>query len=84
MGQTSTKTQNAVLPQELNQADLQHHYRQTTNLKQDHLLRTLLLSLFWIHNQNRGWKRLKCWQKGTCKPGKNVSAESYWVGTKVQ
>jgi hypothetical protein len=46
MGQTSTKTQNAVLPQELNQEDLQRHYRQKINLKQDHLLRTLPLSLF--------------------------------------
>jgi hypothetical protein len=41
MGQTSTKTQNAVLPQELNQVGFQHHCRQKTNLKQDNLLRTL-------------------------------------------
>jgi hypothetical protein len=32
---------NAFSPQELNQGDLQHHYRQKTNLKELNLLRTL-------------------------------------------
>jgi hypothetical protein len=53
MGKTSTKAQTVFLAQELNQE---------TNLKQGHLLRTMALSLFWIHYSSGGNKQLQCSQ----------------------